>query len=600
MATGGKLEVQIGADITDFNKKIKEVEFDIKELSKVKLDRLKIGLDTSEINSQIKDAKANLKTLQTTLKDTGNSFAGGFTPKVANGGNALMQFSRIAQDAPYGIIGIGNNITATAESFSYLKAQTGSTGGALKALGSSLLGTGGILLGVSLLTTGLTLLSQSGLTLQDVINKLTGATNEYNQALKTVNNEAFKAPSVVEAVNNVNTLTNEIKLAKEGFLSKDKVVEHYNETIGKTTGLVKSIEEAEKSLIASGDAYIKMTIYKAAANIAAEAAAKNLLEAERTRVKKLQEFTSAFLDADITQTRSKEQYDQKQKDLAQRQKNRQNEEIKVNEDSAKINISIFKKFQNDAAKISKDFKFNFFGDNKEDKPLKPKEIKFSFKKEPIEKELSTFLSELQFKYNSPLLQLNLIPDDVGAKARAKIKAAEEAIKSALIELNNSATQILKDGLVNTFAGIGQAIGGALANGGNVIEAVGASLLSSLGGILTEMGKMAIQIGVGLIAIKIALKSLNPAVAIGAGVALIALGSFFSSKSSSIGGRVGGGGGASSSSGSGASNSSFTSSGFGSGGNGGTVVFEIAGTKLIGVLNNTIGANKRLGGSIGLG
>jgi hypothetical protein len=140
----------------------------------------------------------------------------------------------------------------------------------------------------------------------------------------------------------------------------------------------------------------------------------------------------------------------------------------------------------------------------------------------------------------------------------------------------------------------------LANGGNVIEAVGSSLLSSLGGILTEMGKMAIQIGVGLIAIKIALKSLNPAVAIGAGVALIALGSFFSSKSSSIGGRVGGGGGASSSSGSGASNSSFTSSGFGSGGNGGTVVFEIAGTKLIGVLNNTIGANKRLGGSIGLG
>ena len=41
---------------------------------------------------------------------------------------------------------------------------------------------------------------------------------------------------------------NFIKLAKEGFLKKDKVVEHYNETIGKTTVLVKSIEEAEKAL----------------------------------------------------------------------------------------------------------------------------------------------------------------------------------------------------------------------------------------------------------------------------------------------------------------------------------------------------------------
>ena len=175
---GGKLSVEIGADITDFEKKIKEVEFDIKELSKVKLDRLKVGLDTTEINSQIKDAKASLNSLKTAVKDTGQTFASA-APKVANAGNTLTQFSRIAQDAPYGIIGIGNNITATAESFSYLKAQTGSTGGALKALASSITGTGGILLGVSLLTTGLTLLAQSGLSIGDVIDKITGNFDEF-------------------------------------------------------------------------------------------------------------------------------------------------------------------------------------------------------------------------------------------------------------------------------------------------------------------------------------------------------------------------------------------------------------------------------------
>ena len=32
----GNLEVQIGADKSDFDKKIKEIEFDIKELSKEK------------------------------------------------------------------------------------------------------------------------------------------------------------------------------------------------------------------------------------------------------------------------------------------------------------------------------------------------------------------------------------------------------------------------------------------------------------------------------------------------------------------------------------------------------------------------------------
>jgi hypothetical protein len=100
--------------------------------------------------------------------------------------------------------------------------------------------------------------------------------------------------------------------------------------------------------------------------------------------------------------------------------------------------------------------------------------------------------------------------------------------------------------------------------------------------------------------KTALKSLNPAVAIGAGVALVALGSFFSSKSRAIGGGIGGGGGVSGGSGSDANNSSFTSSGFSSrSSEGGTVVFEIAGQKLVGVLSNTLNANRRLGGQLGL-
>ena len=187
MSTGGKLSVEISADITDFEKKIKEVEFDIKELSKVKLEKIRLGLDTKEINAQIKDAKNNLNGLRTAVKDTGSQIGGQFTKQVGNGSNTLMQFSRIAQDAPYGIIGIGNNITATAESFGYLKQQTGSTSGALKAMASSIMGTGGILLGVSLLTTGLTLMAQSGLSVGDVIDKITGKFDGFGAALKKAN-----------------------------------------------------------------------------------------------------------------------------------------------------------------------------------------------------------------------------------------------------------------------------------------------------------------------------------------------------------------------------------------------------------------------------
>ena len=118
-----------------------------------------------------------------------------------------------------------------------------------------------------------------------------------------------------------------------------------------------------------------MTLYKAAANLALEDAAKQSLEAEKSRVKDLKDFSNAFLDADLTQTRSKEQYDQKQKNLQIQLKLRKAEEIKNSEDAAKQNISIAKKFQEEAAKIAQDFDFNLFGDTKKEKVVKQKKVK---------------------------------------------------------------------------------------------------------------------------------------------------------------------------------------------------------------------------------
>jgi hypothetical protein len=598
---GGKLTVEIGADKTDFDKKIKEVEFDIKELSKVKLEQLKVGLDTTQINAQIKDAKASLNSLKTTVKDTGGSFTA-MAPKVANGGNALMQFSRIAQDAPYGIIGIGNNITATVEAFGHLKNSTGSTGGALKALGQSIMGSGGILLGVSLLTTGLTYMAQSGLTVGDVIDKLTGETNAYSDALKKATSEAYTNQSVVQAAEDVKQLTNEVQLAKDGFLNKNKVVEHYNDTMGKTTGIVKTLDEVEQQLVKNGAAYIQMMLYKATATLAQGEAAKELLKRENLSKNETQKHLGVLEYFLIASGQSVNIITA----MSGAEKNRK-EAVNGSTQAMNANLSVAEKYNKLAAEIAKSKGFNFFGDN-ETKKAKPTFV-------------TPQVQGLLPMVSAPLVDVNTIAvfngqiDALGGKVKElpgvikaslamlpeEVSASLVAMTQALMDFNTKAGEIISGALVNTFAGIGAAIGGALASGGNVLKAIGGSLLSSLGGLLTDMGKMAIQVGVGLLAIKTALKSLNPAVAIGAGVALIALGSFFSSKSSSIGGSVGGGGrGASSSSGSGANNQSFTSSGFSGGGNnGGTVVFEIAGQKLIGVLSNTLNANRRLGGQLGL-
>lgn len=198
--------------------------------------------------------------------------------------------------------------------------------------------------------------------------------------------------------------------------------------------------------------------------------------------------------------------------------------------------------------------------------------------------------EIQSVFQPLLANLTALP--------LKVNEAAQLTKIALINFNNAVSETISGGLSNALAGIGEAFGNALASGGNVLQALGSTLLGALGGILVDLGKLAIQTGIGILAVKTALKSLNPAVAIAAGVALVALGSAFSKGASKLGssgggGNFGSGGGASSSSNGGVSTSYSPSQS-----QGGRVIFEIGGDKLIGVLNNTLRGNERIGTSEG--
>jgi hypothetical protein len=74
------------------------------------------------------------------------------TPVANQSTMAMTNLSRVVQDAPYGFIGIANNLNPLLESFQRLKATTGSTGGAFKELGKSLIGPGGIGLAIGVVS----------------------------------------------------------------------------------------------------------------------------------------------------------------------------------------------------------------------------------------------------------------------------------------------------------------------------------------------------------------------------------------------------------------------------------------------------------------
>ena len=82
----------------------------------------------------------------------GSKAMGDLKKGTANAVPTVTEFSRIIQDAPFGIQGVANNITQLTQNFGYLKQKTGSTSSALKLMLSTLSGPAGILLAISAVT----------------------------------------------------------------------------------------------------------------------------------------------------------------------------------------------------------------------------------------------------------------------------------------------------------------------------------------------------------------------------------------------------------------------------------------------------------------
>lgn len=116
-----------------------------------------INNSTREVNRLSKSYKElNTRSLVQSQTQLANSTQN-LTNKVANGNGVAIEFNRIIQDAPFGIIGVGNNIQQLAGNFSNLSKTAGGTGPAIKAALSSLVSPANLaLLAISALTAGWT------------------------------------------------------------------------------------------------------------------------------------------------------------------------------------------------------------------------------------------------------------------------------------------------------------------------------------------------------------------------------------------------------------------------------------------------------------
>ncbi|MBV8388367.1 MAG: hypothetical protein JO080_01055 [Mucilaginibacter sp.] len=226
------------------------------------------------------------------------------------------------------------------------------------------------------MSAGLTILIEYGPAIIDWVSSLIKGKEAVDQTKMSVQvlNSALEDSDYSHAIEQFNELKINVGLAKQGFLDKKQVLQEYNDTLGKTMGKAANLDEVETRMVKNGDAYVKMTLYKAAAQLALQDAAKKAYEAEQARIKSENEsltFWDKMIDVSnqsggisapgaVPNAGFVKNHEQaatlKQDKVIQRRKEAV-DDITKQKDAF---ISIAQKFQNDAAQIAKKSGFDFF------------------------------------------------------------------------------------------------------------------------------------------------------------------------------------------------------------------------------------------------
>ena len=489
--------------------------------------------------------------------------------QATSGYNSVgIDFARIVQDAPFGIIGVGNNITQLAQSFQTLKNTSGSTSAALKSAFASIFSSGNaLILGISVLTTAFTILQQKGFfKSEESAKSLDEALKEYQETLTGVAAATLKGAQ--DAQKELAVLKSLEIQATNTAVSTDKRLQAVEQLQKQYPDYFGNLTKEQILNGQVGDAYLKVAanlLAKAKAQAATNQIAQNGIDLlrietklEEQRGKRLQETSAAQAQLDaLIEKRQKEgfltqgdlqRYDTLIKsintanDSLSEEATLQGEITRINKENTQLTEQITKQIEAGAT-FTKDKATAGKAVNTE----KEKELK-------IEDELIGRVelgNQLRDDANKKVEQLALSLLDVqkvgknldlseGITITPEIADIDDSKKSAFItslkEFNDEASRIITSGAVQGLGDIGYAIGEALANGGNVVKAAGKALLGGIATIAENLGQAAIKIGVTMIGIKLAFK--NPATAIAAGVALIALAGFIRAK---VGGGGGGGG-----------------------------------------------------------
>jgi hypothetical protein len=197
------MEIKVGAEVSGAIAGLNQVQNELNQTAKAA-----IGFD-----DDLQKAASKLKQL----------------PGVTNQATfTLNNFTRVVQDAPFGIRGVANNIDPLVESFLLLRNQTGSTSGALKGMLQALTGPAGILLAVSTVTSLMVVFS-------DELAKVFGFAKKAETGVKDLK----------DGINDIFTETAKEATAVNGFIA---ILKNETETRKRKLEALKELKDIQPDI----------------------------------------------------------------------------------------------------------------------------------------------------------------------------------------------------------------------------------------------------------------------------------------------------------------------------------------------------------------
>jgi hypothetical protein len=561
-----------------------------------------------EIGAEIKGLQSGVDQAEKELSQLGKA-ADTLAPKIDKATKATKDYnavgtdlSRIIQDAPFGIIGISNNLTALAESFSAARRKGKSFSEILQSVFS-----GGSLLtiGFSALVSAFVVLQQKGFfKTEQSAKSLSDALDEYREKLDAINRSTIEGQG--NAQSEIRSFTLLKAQAENATISQRSRLEAVRQLKKEYPEYLSGLTDEQILTGKVGIAYDQLTksiTATAKARAFSDQIAKNsldLLTLEQqaqqnvTDILEKQTQLAPLLAAQANQaTKSRGEItglDLQVLDLQKEIRDLQFEQVTNIENANKLKAQSEALEAKITTEISNGAKFTQtqLNDLKEIKrtyeevqtiqtkrPViqtglqDPKLFAQGINPENIQSQTNAYnaLSESLDKAGVSFEQFQKALANGAAKGFDSVEEFVNRLGDVNTLLSNS-VQLLSESLNSTLYNLADSLGNALATGQNVVKALGNSLLMSMADFLSQFGQQLIAYGTAgtaFGALTEAIKKGGPAsipagiLAVGAGIALVAAASAIRSTASR---GMGGGGGGGSFSGASGMGTSFAGGGQG--------------------------------------